>query len=49
MINLRNNVNPIIVPDHRSYNHLISAWVKTKKPNLSELVDHPVERGRKIA
>ena len=30
MINLRNNGNTFIAPDHRSYNHLISAWLNTK-------------------
>ena len=33
MIILRNTRNPLIAPDHRSYNHLISVWVKTKLPN----------------
>ena len=33
MIHLRNNGNLLIAPDHRSYNHLISVWVKTKLPN----------------
>ena len=36
MINLHNNINPLNVPDHRSYNHLISAWMNTKQPNSAE-------------
>ena len=36
MVNLRNNGNPPIAPEHRSYNHLISAWVKNKQPKSSE-------------
>ena len=36
IIHLRNNENPLIAPDHRPYNYLISAWVKTKQPNSSD-------------
>ena len=36
MINLYNNGNPLSAPDYRSYNHFISVWAKTKKPNSSE-------------
>ena len=36
MIPLRNNQNPLIAPDHRSYNHLIRYWVKTKQLNSAE-------------
>ena len=35
-IHLRNNINPLIAPEHRSYNQLISAWVNTKQLNSSE-------------
>ena len=39
MIYLRNNINPIIAPYHRSYNPLISDWVKTKQLNSAEISD----------
>ena len=39
MIHLPNNRNPLIAPDYRSYNHLISAWVKTKQPKPAERSD----------
>ena len=33
MIYFRNNRNPLIAPDHRYYNHLVSDWVITKQTN----------------
>ena len=33
MIHLRNNGNILILTEHSSYNHLVSVWLKTKKPN----------------
>ena len=36
MINLRNNGNQLVAPDHRYYIHLISSWVKNNQPNSSE-------------
>ena len=39
MIHLRNNVNPLIAPEHRYYNHLISACVKIKQPQSDEQTD----------
>ena len=36
IIHFRNNRNPLIAPDHRSYNNLIIAWLKTKQPNSAE-------------
>ena len=35
-IHLRNNINPLIAPEHSSYNQFISAWVNTKQLNSSE-------------
>ena len=39
MIHFRNNRNPLISPDHRSYNHLVLVWVMTKQLNSSEKSD----------
>ena len=39
MIHLRNNGNPLIEPDHRSYNQFIIAWVNTKQPNSADKSD----------
>ena len=39
MIHLHNNGNPLIAPDHRSYDHLVSDWVITRQPNSSEISD----------
>ena len=36
MIHLRNKGNPLITPDHRSYNHLIVPWLKDKQQTLAE-------------
>ena len=36
MIHFRNNVNSLIVPDHRYYNQLISSCVNTKQPKSVE-------------
>ena len=37
MIHFHNNRNLLIAPGNRSYNHLVSAWVNTKKPKPAEL------------
>ena len=39
MIHFCNNGKPLVAPDHRSYNHLISAWMKTKQPSSSNRAD----------